>query len=98
MTEKNSLVRRAAIQSTLTPAVDAALKSIEQLDLSRPEDARRLVRALTRIACEKVLTTHGPNFVAHACLEAVAREMEAKVQTFVEDSPPATQPAEAFPC
>lgn len=95
---KSTLVRRAVIQSTLAPAVEAALKGIEQLDLSRPEDARRLMRALVRIGAAKVLATHGPEMVASACIEGIAREVEANVQTFVAESPAQTQPAEPFPC
>lgn len=101
MSEKNTKVRRITIQKALGAAVESRilhLKNNEGLDLARVEDARRLVRAMVRLACEQVLAQHGPELVASACIEAVARELEAQVQTFVAESPAQTQPSEPFPC
>lgn len=99
MSEKNNAVRRTTIQAAVAPAVEAALKGIEALDLSRPEDARRLMRALVRIGCSKALEAHGPGLLAQACIEAIAREVEGRTETFVaEAAPMQTQPAEPFPC
>lgn len=75
---KNTLVRRKQLQTALSPVIHEALGSIEQLDLNREEDARRLMRALVRIGASELLAHgHAPSLLAEACIEGLAREVEA---------------------
>lgn len=74
---KSTLVRRKQMQAALAPAVQQALAGLEKLDLNRPEDARRFMRALVHIgAGELLMRGHAPQTLAEACLEAIGREVE----------------------
>ena len=76
---KNTLVRRKAIQTAIQPCIEAALKSLTDLDLSREEDARRFVRALVHVGAAHVLDAGGdPATVFTACVEALSKEVEAR--------------------
>lgn len=100
---KNTLVRRKLIQNTISPGIHEALAGIEGLDLSREEDARRLMRALVRIGASELLARgHGPQLLAEACLEGVGREVEAAsavVTTSLSQTQAVTHvlPAPSFP-
>lgn len=75
---KDKTVRRAQLQAALSPAVEAALKTLPGFDASKPEHQRRLVRALIRIAAQTTMPSGAtPDLLLGACVEGIGREVEA---------------------
>jgi hypothetical protein len=71
---KSRVVTRTGIQKTIEGPLAEALKQVPGLDLGRPEDARRLVRALVTLAGKAVAPHgHSPASVALAAVEAVGK-------------------------
>ena len=76
---KNTLVRRKAIQSAIQPCIEASLKSLTDLDLTREEDQRRFIRALVHVGAAHVLNAGGtPDAIFGACVEALAKEIQSR--------------------
>lgn len=86
---KNTDVRRSTIQTTIAPAIETALAGIEKLDMSRPEDMRRLFRALVHLGSARLLDAGcPPALVANFALEAVGREVEARQNAIPVEAAP----------
>lgn len=77
--EKSKLVRRADIQNAVGPALASTLAGIPNLDLTRAEDQRRVMRAVVRLVAGQALDAGAdPRALLNAAVEAIGRELEAR--------------------